>query len=277
MRSTINNCDRFLLRYNKNQENRKMAQIYNSIDDNPLRQAIYRISWNLDRHGLIGTCPNDALFQTVIFNQARVTQLEESHIFEGTFTYQCGKVAMPIQFVQNRHINTVLFWLKLGEKATTSDIPLQLLTPQTQWLNKITWHIKEEQLKGTCPDNSLFRGVVFDAYPENDLYPTEGEYFYESDNVKKRISWFRDDDLKTSESRIILILPLYEELEKRIKLLTDKQLKKFKLDFDRFLGKNQCYFDKNSLNRFQYSLVETGQLTSEQAEQLWNYIEAAYK
>ena len=78
-------------------------------------------------------------------------------------------------------------------------------------------------------------------------------------------------------NRIILILPLYEELEKPIKLLTDKQLKKFKLDFDRFLRKNQCYFDKNSLNRFQYSLVETGQLTSEQAEQLWNYLEAAYK
>ena len=254
-----------------------MAQIYNSIDDNPLRQAIYRISWTLDRHGLIGTCPNDALFQTVIFNQARITQLEESHIFEGTFTYQCGKVAMPIQFVQNRQINTVLFWLKLGEKATTSDIPLQLLTPQTQWLNKITWHIKGEELKGTCPDSNLFRGVVSDAYRSNDLYPTEGEYLYEWDNVKKRITWFRDDDLQTGKSRIVLILPLYFEEEKPIELLADKQLKKFKLDFDQFLRKNKCLFNQKSLSRFQYSLVETGQLTSEQAEQLWNYLEGAYK
>ena len=254
-----------------------MAQIYNGINENPLRQAIYRISWTLDRHGLIGTCPNDALFQTVIFNKARITQLEESHIFEGTFTYQCGKVAMPIQFVQNRHIKTVLFWLKLGEKATTKDIPLQLSTPQTQWLNKITWHLKGEELKGTCDDDALFRGVVPDAYPENDLYPTEGEYLYEWDNVKKRISWFRDNDLKTGKSRIVLIFPLYFGEEKPIKLLTDKQLNQFKLEFDRFLKKNKSPFNQKSLSRFQYSLVETGQLTSEQAEQLWNYIEAAYK
>ena len=254
-----------------------MAQIYDGINDNPLRKAIYRINWTLDRHGLIGTCPNDALFQTVIFNKARITQQEESQILEGTFTYQCGKVNKQIQFVQNRHIKTVLFWLKLGDLATISDIPLHLETPQTQWLDKIIWHLKGEELKGTCDDDALFRGVVPDTYPENDLYPTEKTYLYEWDKVKKPISWFRDDDLKTGKSRIVLILPLYEELEKPIKLLTDKQLKQFKLEFDRFLRKNKCYFDKNSLNRFQYSLVETGQLTSEQAEQLWNYLEAAYK
>ena len=254
-----------------------MTQIYNSIDDNPFRQAIRRINWTLDRHVLIGTCPNDALFQAVIFNQARITQLEESSILEGTFIYQCGKVAMPIQFVQNRHIKTVLFWLKLSDLATISDIPLQLSTPQTRWIDKITWHLKGEELKGTCDDDALFRGVVPDAYPHNDLYPTEGEYLYEWDNVKKRISWFKDDDLKTGKSRIVLILPLYFEEEKPIGLLTDKLLDQFKLEFDRFLRKNKCYFNQKSLNRFQYSLVETGQLTLEQTEQLLNYLEAAYK
>lgn len=254
-----------------------MAQIFDGINENPLRQAIYRINWTLDRHGLIGTCPNDALFQTLIFNKARITQLEESHIFEGTFTYQCGKVAMPIQFVKNCHIKTVLFWLKLGEKATTSDIPLQLLTPQTQWLNKITWQIKGESLIGSCPDDALFRGVVPDAYPENDLSPTEGENLYEWGNVNKWISWFRDEDLQTGKSRIVLILPLYEECEERIELLTNKQLKQLKFEFDRFLKKNNCYFKKNSLNRFQYELVATGRLKAEQAQQLWDYLEATYK
>lgn len=248
-----------------------MAQIYNSIDDNLLRQAIYRINWTLDRDGLIGTCPNDALFQMVIFNKARITQLEESQILGGTFTYQCGKVNKQIQFIQNRHIKTVLFWLKLGDLATISDIPLHLETPQTQWLNKITWHLKGEQLKGTCEDDALFRGVVPDAYPENDLCPTEGEYLYEWDNIKKPISWFTNNDLQTGKSGIVLILPLY------IRLLTEKQLEQLKLEFDRFLRKNKCYFNQKSLSRFQYELVATGQLNSEQAEQLWDYLEAAQK
>lgn len=242
-----------------------MAQIYNSIDDNPLRQAIYRISWTLRGNLFYGTCPNDALFRSIISREK-----------EGTFTYQCGKANKLINFTATSE--TTILWMKLDDHSDNSDLPcLNFSNPQLLWLKDIEWHIQGEELKGTCPDSNLFRGVVPDAYPENDLYPTEGEYLYEWDNVKKPISWFRDDDLKTGKSRIVLILPLYEELEKPIKLLTDKQLKQFKLEFDQFLRKNQCYFDKNSLNRFQYELVATEQLTSKQAEQLWNYLEAAYK
>ena len=246
-------------------ENRTMAQIYDGINENPLRQAIYRINWTLRGNLFYGTCPNDALFRNIISREK-----------EGTFTYRCGRANKLINFTATSE--TTILWMKLDDRCDWEDLPERnSLNPQLVWLKDIEWHIKGEELKGTCPDDALFRGVVPDAYPENDLYPTKGGYLYEWDNAKKRITWFRDDDCQTGKSRIVLILPLYFEEEKPIELLTDKQLKRFKLDFDRFLRKNQCYFDKNSLNRFQYSLVETGQLTSEQAEQLWNYLEAAYK
>ena len=243
-----------------------MAQIYDGINDNPTRKAISRINWTLRGNMLKGTCPNDGLWQAVV-----------STSIEGFFLYQCGQAKKTIEFCTSN--NEIALWMKLDDRSDKEDLPERnSLNPQLVWLKDIEWHIKGEELKGTCPDNALFRGVVSDAYPENDLCPTEGTYFYERDKVKKRISWFRDDDLQTGKSKIVLILPLYFEEEKPIELLlTDKQLKRFKLDFDRFLRKNQCYFDKNSLNRFQYSLVETGQLTSEQAEQLWDYLEAVYK
>ena len=247
-----------------------MAQIYDGIDDTPLRKAIYRISWTLQGNIFYGTCPNDALFRSIISREK-----------EGTFTYQCEKANKQINFTATSE--TTILWMKLDDRSDKEDLPgRNSLNPKLVWLmhiwlNGIEWHIKGTGIIGTCSDSNLFRGIVPDAHSENDLYPTEGEYLYEWGNVKRTISWFKDDDLKTGKSRIVLILPLYFEEKKPVKLLTDKQLKRFKLDFDQFLGKNQCYFDINSLNKFQYSLVETGQLTSEQAEQLWNYLEAAYK
>ena len=240
-----------------------MAQYYDGIEDNPLRQAIYRISWTLQNNILYGASPNDALFRSIISREK-----------EGTFTYCCGKANTQINFTAMP--GTAVFWIKLDDRCGWKNLPEKNpLNPQLVWLKDIEWHLKGEELKGTCPDNALFRGVVPDASSENDLYSTEGEYLYKWDTGERRITWFRDDDLKTGKSRIKLILPLYEELEKQVKLLTEQQLQQFKLEFDRFLRKNKSFFNPETLNRFHYESFEKYQLTSEQAEQLWNYLEAA--
>ena len=151
-----------------------MAQIYDGINDNPLRQAIYRISWTLQANIFYGTCPNDALFRSIISRKKK-----------GTFTYRCGKANKQINFIAM--LEMVILWMKLDDRSDQEDLPyLKSSNPQQLLLKDIEWHIQGEELKGTCPDSNLFHGVVPDAYPENDLYPTQGTYLYEWDNLKKQ-------------------------------------------------------------------------------------------
>lgn len=243
-----------------------MAQFFDGINDNPTRKAISRINWTLRGNMLYGSCPNDGLWRAVISTTA-----------EGFFIYRCGKAKKTIEFCTNK--DSIELWLTLDNNNICNPV-ISPNTPQTNWLSSINWQLKGECLKGTCPDNALFRGIVPDAYPKNDLYPSEGTYTHEWGTTKQKIDWFKDDDYFTGEYRIVLILPLYLKKEKQIVLLTPEELEIYKKRFEVYLLKS-LYHQKREhitryIDRFNYDVFQDDRLSPEQGEQLYQYLESCY-
>lgn len=243
-----------------------MAQIFDG-KTTPTEQALARITWKL--HGAIfqGSCPNDALFR-VVFKIGSSSS--------GKINYRCGQAKKTINWGLSKDRSTVFFMMKLDP---SKNAPVQLLaeTPRQEAIARIKWHLKSDVMRGFAPDDTLFRGVFKSAYPtRNGLLPVEGEILHQWGEVTKEIDWHRDEDLSTNCPRIVFTLPMYP-IDRSRKELTNKQCDRYLQKFKGYLFRNNYHFNINHLDNFMYDTFQDDNLSPEQVEILWDFLESHYK
>lgn len=245
-----------------------MAQIYDGRSENALRETLSRINWQLRGSTFYGQCSNDPLWRSIISSSPT-----------GSFKYKCGQTEIIIEWTTSSDLLTdtksILLELKLDDLVSSSK-SFNFLSPLDMWLGRISWNLVGENMRATCSDDSLFRGVVPDAYPhENGIYPGEGIYIYQWDKVEKPIAWFKNNPIDSDDTYIALIMPMSKK-SKKSDLLTTKDLNRYLEIFKRKIFKHNYHFNPRNLDRLLYEIYEEYQLNSRQAMQLYNYIIANY-
>jgi len=252
-----------------------MAQIFDG-KPTPMSQAFSRISWNLYGAIFQGSCPNDPLFRVVF----KVGNLES-----GKINYHCRQTKNTINWCLSRDRSRVLLMMKLNP---TKNAPVQLLaeTPTQAAISRIKWHLKSDVMRGFAPDDTLFRGVFkTDSANGNGLLLSSGEIIHQWGEVTQVIYWHRKKDLTTNPPQIVFTLPMYpidrtkkESSTRQLAPLAARAKRTLYLEkFKNYLFRNNYHFNINHLDNFMYDTFQKENLSPEQVENLWDFLESHYK